>query len=105
MTDRVFAIEGDWAVASDGVQWMLMRRRQNSFSGWKSVSFVRSTRDVLARCMREKGTDDATAVILLSGLPDTFDEWKAAGRAPEADWKAHPMAMIMLTGGQNGNLS
>ncbi len=27
MTDRVFAIEGEWALASDGVQWMLMRQR------------------------------------------------------------------------------
>ena len=78
MTDRVFATAGDWAVASDGVQWMLMRRRSQRLGGWKGVSFVRSTRDILARCMREKGVDEDTAVQLLSGLPDSFDQWKAA---------------------------
>jgi hypothetical protein len=76
MTDRVFAMAGDWALASDGIQWMLMRRRTNTFTGWSPVSFVRSTRDILARCMAEKGVDKATSIILLSGLPDTFDEWK-----------------------------
>ena len=84
MTDRIFAIEGDWALASDGIQWMLMKRVPNSYRGWKPVSFVRSTRDILVRCMREKGTDDATAVILLSGLPSSFDEWKCAQAAENA---------------------
>jgi hypothetical protein len=36
-----------------------------------SIAFVRRRR------MREKGVDLATARFLLSGLPDTFDEWKA----------------------------
>ena len=84
MTDRIFAIEGKWALGSDGVQWMLMKRVPNSYRGWKPVSFVRSTRDILARCMREKGTDDATAVILLSGLPSSFDEWKRSTVATRA---------------------
>jgi hypothetical protein len=39
------------------------------------VSFVRSTRDVLARCMREKGVPAEDAAVLLAGLPATFDEW------------------------------
>jgi hypothetical protein len=74
MTDRILATSGDWAVASDGVQWMLMRRHpRKSGDTWDSVSFVRSTKDILARCMREKGVEPGTAVILLSGLPDTFN--------------------------------
>jgi hypothetical protein len=77
MPDRVFATAGDWALASDGVQWMLMRRQPNSYSGWKPVSFVRSTRDVLARCMREKGVGAHQIAQLLAGLPDTFDQWKS----------------------------
>jgi hypothetical protein len=54
------------------------RRRRTRRSGpyWLAVSFVRSTRDILARCMREKGTDESTAAQLLSGLPETFDQWK-----------------------------
>jgi hypothetical protein len=85
MTDRVFATAGDWAVASDGIQWMLMRRRTRKAGPyWMPVSFVRSTRDVLVRCMREKGTDESTAAQLLSGLPDTFEQWKMAQSTPEA---------------------
>jgi hypothetical protein len=44
---------------------------------WQPVSFVRSTKEVLARCMREKGVGAETACFLLFGLPNTFDEWKA----------------------------
>jgi hypothetical protein len=77
--DRVFTTAGDWALASDGIQWMLMRRRtRKSEAYWNAVSFVRSTKDILARCMREKGTDERSAALLLSGLPDSFDQWKAA---------------------------
>lgn len=60
MADQVFATSGDWALASDGVQWMLMRRRTRPVGAhWQPVSFVRSTRDILARCMREKGVGEA----------------------------------------------
>ena len=74
MTDRVFAVAGDWALASDGVQWILQRRQGGQ---WRAVSFVRSTRDILARCMREKGVEAAHSALLLAGLPDTFDQWKS----------------------------
>jgi hypothetical protein len=77
MTDRVVRIEGDWALLSDGIQWMLAKRHHRPKGDtWDPVSFVRSTRDVLARCMREKGLQPGTAIILLEGLPSTFDEWK-----------------------------
>ena len=81
--DRVFVVAGEWAVGSDGIQWMLMRRRtRHHVPFWHPVSFVRSTKDILARCMREKGVGDATARLLLSGLPDTFYEWKAIPLGP-----------------------
>ncbi len=60
MTDRVFAIEGEWALASDGLQWMLMRHRKGR-DPWRAVSFVSSSKDVLARCMREKGVEPGIA--------------------------------------------
>jgi len=78
LTDRIFKQAGDWALADDGVQWMLMKRyHRKRGETWDPVSFVHSSRDVLARCMREKGVEPGTAVILLEGLPDTFDEWVA----------------------------
>jgi hypothetical protein len=76
MTDRVFVTADNWALASDGVQWTLLRRRtRKAGSYWNPVSFVRSTKDILARRMREKGTDERSMGLLLSGLPDTFDKW------------------------------
>lgn len=84
MTDRVFAIEGEWALASDGVQWMLMRQRtRRAGPYWQPVSFVCS-KDVLARCMREKGVGAETA-RLLAGLPESFEQWKRAVTAPQGD--------------------
>ena len=78
MTDRVFRESGDWALGSDGVQWMLMKRHvRKTGDTWDPVSFVHSERDILARCMREKGVEPGTAATLLDGLPDTYDEWKA----------------------------
>lgn len=74
MTDRVFATSGDWAVGADDLQWILLRKKGNQ---WRAVSFVRSTRDILARCMREKGVEAADSDLLLSGLPDSFDTWKS----------------------------
>ena len=75
MTDRVFATAGDWALASDNLQWILQRRYA---TGWRNVSFVRSTRDILERCMREKGVEVFDSRQLAAGLPDTFDQWKTS---------------------------
>jgi hypothetical protein len=79
--ERIFATSGDWALGSDGIQWILYRRWRN---GWRGVSFVRSERNILARCMQEKGADNDTARLLLSGLPDTFNEWKRTADAARA---------------------
>jgi hypothetical protein len=74
--DKLFRVSGRWALASDELQWILLR--QKGPERWQGVSFVRSTRDVLARCMREKGTPTDDARRLLDGLPATFDEWRAS---------------------------
>jgi hypothetical protein len=83
MTDhreRQFAISGEWALGSDGLQWILYQRhrRKGGKDTWDGISFVRSTRDILARCMREKGVPGTVQATLLAGLPETFDEWKRA---------------------------
>jgi len=74
MSERQFAISGRWALAADSSQWLLQRR---SGQGWQSVSFVGSTKGILARCMREKDCPPADAERLLAGLPSTFEEWAA----------------------------
>lgn len=86
MTDRVFATAGDWALASDGIQWILLRRsaeKRPDREPWRAISFVRSDREILARCMREKGVAADAMRSLLSGLPDTFDQWQSLQRATE----------------------
>ena len=76
MTERtIFATSGNWALGADGLQWILYRRHSQARGGWTGISFVRSTRDILARCMREKGCGE-DAERLLVGLPSSFDEWK-----------------------------
>ena len=83
MADRIFKESGDWALGSDGVQWMLMKRHlRKTGDTWDPVSFVHSERDILARCMREKGVEPGRAATLLDGLPDTYDEWKALYPCP-----------------------
>jgi len=72
MSERQFAISNKWALAADRLQWLLQRRQGQR---WASVSFVSSTRDILTRCMREKGCPPADAERLLAGLPSTFEEW------------------------------
>ena len=72
MSERQFAISGRWTLAADSLQWMLQRRAGQQ---WRSVSFVSSTRDVLVRCMREKGCPPADAERLSAALPSTFEEW------------------------------
>jgi len=87
------AINGDWALAADNLQWILQRRRKGPHP-WYGVSFVSSTKDILARCMAEKGVPAQDAKQALNGLPDTFAQWHAsllgldagaAGPAPVSD--------------------
>jgi hypothetical protein len=65
---RRLVARGRWAVATDGIQWILQRHQGGR---WRDVSFVRSTKDILARCMREKGVVPAD-MVLLTDLPDQF---------------------------------
>jgi hypothetical protein len=81
MPDRQFVVSGKWALAADRLQWMVQRRvLSKGRVTWHSVSFVASTRDVLARCLREKGCPPADAERLLAGLPSTFAEWAKTRR-------------------------
>lgn len=80
--DKQFRAADCWALACDGLQWILQRRKGDQ---WRPVSFVRSTKEIVIRCMRDKETPPHIAKQLLDGLPDTFDEWyQDAVSAPPA---------------------
>lgn len=72
--DKTFCDVENWALATDGIQWVVQRRRGEQ---WEALSFVRSSRDVLTRCLREKGAPASVIKHLCRGLPATFDGWKA----------------------------
>jgi hypothetical protein len=71
--DRQFRVSGDWALASDGMQWMIQRRKGDG-DVWVSIKFIHSTKEWLAYRLRQLAPS-ADADRLLEGLPDTFDEW------------------------------
>ena len=82
MADRQFAISGKWALAADRLQWMVQRQYVSKGEiKWQSVSFVASTKGILARCLREKGCPPADAERLLAGLPATFEQWRRSQAA------------------------
>lgn len=80
MADRVVATANGWALASDGIQWILMRRYTKRY---RALAFVRTDKETLARCMRETGVDARSMRYLLKGLPDTFDEFARRGTPPK----------------------
>jgi hypothetical protein len=71
-TENLVITSSGWALAADGLQWILERKYRNRF---QPVAFVRSSKDILARCMSEAGVSSDTAGELLKDLPPTFNEW------------------------------
>jgi hypothetical protein len=81
-TDRQFRVAGCWALASDGVQWVLQYRATKR---WQAVKFIRSTKDHLACRLGELEVPSCDAERLLEGLPDSFGVVggpRAAARGP-----------------------
>jgi hypothetical protein len=70
MTERQIAIVGLWAIATDGVQWIVQRYRGGR---WRNISFIHSTRTVLARCLHEAGATPAEIHALLGGFHARFE--------------------------------
>jgi hypothetical protein len=67
--DRQIITAGGWAIAADRVQWILQRQRGGR---WMPVVFVHTGKDILARCMRDKGVPAEAAARLLAALPEQF---------------------------------
>jgi hypothetical protein len=85
MVDKIFLrLNGDFALGADDLQWILYRRKYTVPEGsplllrdWRPISFVRSTKEILLRCMREKGCKPShEAQLAFEGMPPTFDAWK-----------------------------
>ena len=70
--ERIFLRLGEnGALGADDHQWILYRRES-------PVSFVRSSKAVLVRCIREKGIEvSAEGLSGLDALADGFAAWKA----------------------------
>jgi hypothetical protein len=54
--DRQLVVNGRWSIATDGVQWILQRRRGHR---WENLSFVRTTRDILLAACGKKARPPA----------------------------------------------
>jgi hypothetical protein len=84
MPETQIVAVGQWAVAIDGAQWIL-QKRLGTRGKWYPVSFVRSTKAILARCMRENGVEPQVAEKLLASLPEYCDPAFEDGIIPDRD--------------------
>lgn len=72
--DKQYYVSRDWAIASDGLQWIVQKKKGNQ---WRSKFFIRSSRDILERCMREAGAPKEDIHNFAQIVPQTFSEWWA----------------------------
>jgi hypothetical protein len=88
MADRIFLrLDDKHALGADDLQWILYRANGRDrvidppleLKYWRAISFVRSTKAILMRCIREAGCVPlCRAALALESYPDTFDAWKVA---------------------------
>ena len=76
MTDRVFpSLSEAWTLGYYRNRWFVMRAksgRSKPGQGWRAIAFVRTTRAVLKRILREKGAEmapDARVAVSVSSKP------------------------------------
>lgn len=80
--DRQFRVSGDWALASDGIQWIVQKWAGNR---WRGLKYIRSDKAWLAYRLTTLGVPAADAANLLADLPDTFDAWAAQSVAGQPE--------------------
>jgi hypothetical protein len=81
---QVIATSGDWQITTDGIQWIMRKRR--SLKGqtiWQGISFVRTTREIVARCLREAGCPLEDAQKLLGAISVRFADQQVPEPTPE----------------------
>lgn len=70
---RVLTKTKGWIIGTDGVQWMLCRAyKAKGRQYYSPLIFIRTTKAILIRCMRERGMSTTLVVKLTAGLPDAF---------------------------------
>ena len=73
---RFLYLNDTWALATDGLQWILQRKQG---SKWRGVSFIASSKAVLRRVLREKGvTPTQEANRAVDALLESYSAWWAA---------------------------
>jgi len=108
MGDRLFLrLDGKWSIGWDDRQWVLQRHHglvekgpRRGEEAWRGVSFVTSTRAVMARCMREKRVSVEAGAYGLSALPGTFAEFLRERKAHSERDKASASACGPLDGSE-----
>jgi hypothetical protein len=74
--DKQFRVSGGWALASDGVQWIVQKWEGKR---WRNLKYIRSDKAWLAyRLTKTLKVPPTDATRLLDGLPDSFDAWLEA---------------------------
>jgi hypothetical protein len=95
MADAIFLrLNEKFALGADDLQWGLYKSRRKEpspldsnlvfgrGSEWEPVSFISSIKEILFRCMREKGCNPCDeAQVALERYPDTFRDWIASRHA------------------------
>jgi hypothetical protein len=96
MADRIFLRLGcRAALGADDLQWILYTSKfadtpDLSPRFWRAVSYVRSSKMVLERCIRDKGLEfTAAGSEALARLNCTFDAWKVAQNPSSAPAIGH----------------
>jgi hypothetical protein len=71
--DKQFRVSGDWALASDGAQWVIQKWEGKR---WRNLKYIRSDKAWLTyRLTKTLKVPPTDAAKLLDGLPDAFDAW------------------------------
>jgi hypothetical protein len=75
------------ALGADDLQWIVLRARHHRGQlKWQAVAFVRSTRGVLTRVIRETGAElSPDGEAALNALEPTYDAWRARAVGKERD--------------------
>ncbi len=98
--DRQFLRLNDrWALAYDRNQWIIQMRisprRDRQGEQWRGVSFIGSNKDILWRCLEEKGIDvTPEARAYIDAMPHRFLDWLAI--PPERRFKGAQSTILEL---------
>ncbi len=98
--DRQFLRLNDrWALAYDRNQWIIQMRipprRDRQGEQWRGVSFIGSNKNILWRCLEEKGIDlIPEARVYIEAMPHRFLDWLAI--PPERRFKGAQSTVLGL---------